>query len=116
MTDKAVNCQTLEIVNLGRHPLRLTELGAAPLKNGDKFLVSTDLAKNLSWRYPTMVKLSPTVTQKALKNGTWEPASGKSEATASTASAPQKEEAPKVAAKAKDKSMASSGKSVVASK
>lgn len=71
---KAVNALTVTVVKLGKHPLRITELGAAALKNGDKFKVSTDLAKSLVKTYGAHLEVSEDVQKNVtLKNGTWEP-------------------------------------------
>ncbi len=74
MSDKALNTVVVTIVGLAKgRDLRATELGAKPRKNGDKFRVSTDLAKKLSKRYGAILKVGEEVTKgSVLKHGDWE--------------------------------------------
>lgn len=67
---------TIEIHNLGPHPLIMTELrGVGPLRNGAKFRVSDSKLDELKGSYGQWIKVEApfeTVGDKTLKNGDWE--------------------------------------------
>lgn len=75
---KAVNAQVVTVVNVNpKHPLRVTSLGSKPLQNGDKFRVSTDMAKQLSATYGKFLEVGKDVQSGvSLAHGTWEAVAG----------------------------------------
>lgn len=68
------NALVLVVHGLGAHPLRLTECGALPLKNGQKVRVQAAIAQRLITQYAPHLKADGEATEvTSLKNGHWEP-------------------------------------------
>lgn len=69
-----INTVVLAVVGLKKHPLRLSECGAKPLKNGDQVRVLASQGEKMKEAYaPYLEQVGSPAEVDALKHGHWEP-------------------------------------------